>query len=314
MDKNFFFFRNFFSPTVSKQTDAGLLFRLAPKIGGKLMLENLVESKNNSRAIRKTYGFLFSTFFVLCTMLLSATVWSLFAKDFGVGNSDFELSSLITPIPVAENKPEPEPEKIKPQNQPQSSKPQIAVRQSNMARVDELIVPEKVSAAPNTQKARPNTAFRVDPNARETEGSYTASTGRENTGNNETGFKRPEDNSEVISEPNKTKLPEPPPVLKKEEKTNVPKMVSLGVINGKAANLPKPPYPAPAKAVGASGAVQVQVLIDETGNVVSAKAVSGHPLLRDAAERAARTAKFTPTTLSKIPVKVNGLIVYNFTK
>lgn len=278
------------------------------------MLENLVESKNNSRAVRKTYGFLLSTFFVICTMLLSATVWSLFAKDFGVGDGDFELSSLITPIPVAENKPESEPEKVKPQNQPQASKPQTAVRQSNMARVDESpIVPEKVSVAPNTQKARPNAAFKVDPNARETEGSYTASNGIKNAGNNETGFEQPKNNSETVSETVKTKVPEPP-VLKKEEKPNVPKVVSLGVINGKAASLPKPPYPPTAKAVNASGAVQVQVLIDETGNVVSAKAISGHPLLRDASERAARSAKFTPTKLSNVPVKVNGLIVYNFTK
>ena len=54
-------------------------------------------------------------------------------------------------------------------------------------------------------------------------------------------------------------------------------------------------------------------MIDETGKVISAKAVSGHPLLRDAAERAARGAKFSPTYLSKQPVKVTGLIVYKFT-
>lgn len=279
------------------------------------MLENLVESKNNSRAVRKTYGFLLSTFFVICTMLLSATVWSLFAKDFGVGDADFELSNLINPIPVADTKPE-EPEKIKPQNEPQSSKPQIAVRQSNMARVDESqIVPDKVSVAPNTQKSRPNEPFRVDPNARETNGSYTADNGRDRNGTTEsTGFSKPADTSEVISETVKTKVPAPPPALKKDDKPIVPKIVSLGVVNGKAANLPKPPYPAPAKAVGASGTVQVQVLIDESGNVVSAKAVNGHPLLRDAAERAAKSARFTPTLLSNVPVKVNGLIVYNFTR
>ena len=75
-----------------------------------------------------------------------------------------------------------------------------------------------------------------------------------------------------------------------------------------------PPYPPAAKAVNASGAVNVQVTIDETGKVVSAKAITGHPLLRDAAERAARSARFSPTYLSKVAVKVNGLIVYNFTR
>jgi TonB family protein len=62
----------------------------------------------------------------------------------------------------------------------------------------------------------------------------------------------------------------------------------------------------------ASGAVNVQVLIDEDGRVVSAQAISGHPLLRGAAESAARQARFQPTNLSGAPVKVSGTIVYNF--
>jgi TonB family protein len=88
--------------------------------------------------------------------------------------------------------------------------------------------------------------------------------------------------------------------------------VSLGVINGKAKNLPVPVYSAAAKAINAAGNVDVQVLIDESGAVVSAKAVSGHPLLREPAERAARGAKFSPTMLSNQPVKVSGVIVYKF--
>lgn len=56
----------------------------------------------------------------------------------------------------------------------------------------------------------------------------------------------------------------------------------------------------------------VQVLIDERGNVVSATAVSGHPLLRAAAVSAARSARFSPTMLSGQPVKVSGVITYNF--
>lgn len=90
------------------------------------------------------------------------------------------------------------------------------------------------------------------------------------------------------------------------------KILSGGVLNGKAIMLPKPSYPPAARAVGASGAVSVQVLIDEDGNVVSATAVSGHPLLRAAAVEAARGAKFSPTRLQGIPVKVAGVITYNF--
>lgn len=91
-----------------------------------------------------------------------------------------------------------------------------------------------------------------------------------------------------------------------------PKQISGGILNGKATNLVKPPYPAAAKAVRASGAVNVQVTIDESGNVISATAVSGHPLLRAAAVEAARSSKFSPTMLSGQPVKVTGIIVYNF--
>lgn len=91
-----------------------------------------------------------------------------------------------------------------------------------------------------------------------------------------------------------------------------PKTISGGVINGKALSLPKPAYPAAARAVNASGAVNVQVTIDEAGNVISATAVSGHPLLRAAAVDAAKQAKFAPTRLEGNPVKVTGVIVYNF--
>jgi periplasmic protein TonB len=108
---------------------------------------------------------------------------------------------------------------------------------------------------------------------------------------------------------------EPPPPVKKATPTPppVPKIVSGGVVNGKAVNLVKPPYPPAAKAVRAAGQVSVQVTIDESGNVISASAVSGHALLRAAAESAARASKFSPTLLSGQKVKVTGVIVYNFT-
>jgi TonB family protein len=88
--------------------------------------------------------------------------------------------------------------------------------------------------------------------------------------------------------------------------------ISGGVLNSKAVSKPEPTYPAAARAVHATGTVTVQVIVDETGNVVSATAVSGHPLLQAAAVAAARQAKFTPTRLSGQPVKVTGVLTYNF--
>jgi TonB family protein len=89
-------------------------------------------------------------------------------------------------------------------------------------------------------------------------------------------------------------------------------VISGGVLNAKAVSKPEPTYPAVARAAHATGVVNVQVTVDETGNVVSAEAVSGHPLLRAAAVAAARAAKFSPTRLSGKPVKVSGILTYNF--
>jgi TonB family protein len=85
-----------------------------------------------------------------------------------------------------------------------------------------------------------------------------------------------------------------------------------GFLNGSAINLVTPPYPSIARSAHAQGQVRVQVIIDSEGNVAAARAVDGHPLLRAAAEKAARESKFTPTTLEGKPVKVNGIIIYNF--
>ena len=88
--------------------------------------------------------------------------------------------------------------------------------------------------------------------------------------------------------------------------------ISGGVLNGKALSLPKPEYPVDARNAHASGAVVVQVTIDEQGNVIAAHAVSGHPLLKQVSVNAALLAKFSPTSLMGEPVKVTGVITYNF--
>ena len=112
--------------------------------------------------------------------------------------------------------------------------------------------------------------------------------------------------------PMPTRTPTPKPTVENTPPPAAPKTISGGVLNGKAVSLVRPPYPPAARAVHASGVVQVQVLIDENGNVISASAVSGHPLLKQSAEQAARASKFSPTLLSGQRVKVSGVIVYNF--
>ena len=102
-------------------------------------------------------------------------------------------------------------------------------------------------------------------------------------------------------------LEEPPPAPRP-----ILKPISGGVLNGTAISLPQPVYPEPAKRMRTGGVVAVEVVLDETGKVVSATATSGPTILRDAAVQAALKAKFSPTKLSGQPVKVSGVINYKF--
>jgi protein TonB len=103
----------------------------------------------------------------------------------------------------------------------------------------------------------------------------------------------------------------PPPPAKPAVKAFL-RPVSGGVLNGKAVEMPKPVYPEAARRAKMTGIVTVEVVIDASGKVIGARAVSGPEMLRDAAERAARMAKFTPALLSGQPVRVAGIINYNF--
>jgi len=96
--------------------------------------------------------------------------------------------------------------------------------------------------------------------------------------------------------------PEPPKIIRK----------SGGVLQGSATRRVEPVYPPLAKAARISGSVVIEVTADEEGNVISARAISGHPLLKDAAVSAAKRWRFTPTILSGVPVKVIGTLTFNF--
>lgn len=92
----------------------------------------------------------------------------------------------------------------------------------------------------------------------------------------------------------------------------VAKMVTGGVINGRALVLERPAYPAEAKANRIGGAVSIQILVSEDGKILRAGAVSGAPMLQFAARDAACRSKFKPTLLAGNPVKVSGVVTYNF--
>jgi TonB family protein len=96
------------------------------------------------------------------------------------------------------------------------------------------------------------------------------------------------------------------------EKGMVP--IEGGLLAGKVLRRINPKYPVVAAAAKVEGAVLVEISIDEEGDVVGARALQGHGLLKAAAEQAALHCKFTPTTLNGEPVRALGMLTYNFHK
>lgn len=275
------------------------------------MLDQLVESRTGAGDNTRRGGFILVTMVAVFAIAFGGLLYSLFAKELGMGGEDLELSTLVAPVPVPEEAPPPpEPEQKPEQKQQPAEKTDdvVPTRTVNMARTDEPIAPDTISTAQNTAKARPQGVFKIGTEDRDVSGSSSGVTRGTGSGGG----------SQIVAAATPAVVDdEPPPAIStptpKPTPPPVPKTVSGGVVNGKAVNLVKPPYPPAARAVRASGAVNVQVTIDESGNVISASAVSGHPLLKSAAESAARSSKFSPTTLSGQKVKVTGIIVYNFT-
>jgi periplasmic protein TonB len=115
--------------------------------------------------------------------------------------------------------------------------------------------------------------------------------------------------TDPVEPPPPRAIPTPAPVPKQQ-----PTTISLpsSVITGKAIEKPAPPYPPIAKQAGVQGTVAVMVVVDEQGRVISAQATGGPLMLQAAAQQAAYRARFEPTRLNNQPVKVTGIITYNF--
>jgi protein TonB len=119
--------------------------------------------------------------------------------------------------------------------------------------------------------------------------------------------------------PDRGRHVEPPQPEKKEPQpqTQTQPVIQVvrsgGVIQGTATRRVNPVYPPLARAARVSGVVVVEVVVDRTGAVTSARALQGHPLLREAAVAAATQWKWNPTLLTGVPVQVVGTITFNFT-
>jgi TonB family protein len=112
------------------------------------------------------------------------------------------------------------------------------------------------------------------------------------------------------SKPQPTPMPQAQPETAAQSEAVAP--TEGGILNSRAEKLPEPKYPAEAKTTHAFGEVQVKVLVDETGKVISAEALFGPESLRQAAVDAAKLARFKPMMVDGVAVKVSGILTYNF--
>ncbi len=272
------------------------------------MFDTMIESRKAGASGRRRSRYFAVSASLITILFLSAVLASIYAADIEIGYSDMDLARLVAPNVATAPEPE-RPAERSPRKEDQTDanipKP---TRVMSIQRIDEIpnkIVP--VSSVPSKYRERPLGDYeigKIDTNGpTRPEG---IPNGNGNSRSEGSGLGDNLNNAAAKTE----KVVPPPPVVKPEPAK--PLVVSLGVVNGKATTLPQPVYPASVIAMGVGGVVNVQITISEEGSVISAKAVNGHPILKRAAEDAARRAKFTPTYLSKKPVKATGLIAYNF--
>ena len=258
------------------------------------MFDNLVESGSHKEDLSRKGSFLLATLAIYGVLGLALIVGSIWFIDASLDSQDLELTTLVAPVPVPPQQTPEKPQEAKPQKVEQQN---VDVRKELIADVSRTeLVPKEVSAkASNIPPVRRGVTTVLGSSDSNAAAPVAAGPG---TG---TG---------VVAGPTSVNIADEPPPPPPKPAPRAP--ISGGVLNGKAISLPKPAYPAIARQAHASGTVVVQVTIDENGNVISATPVSGHPLLRGVAVQAARGARFSPTKLSGQPVKVTGVITYNF--
>jgi TonB family protein len=261
------------------------------------MFTNLIESSSHGREFkRRGLFFLFTTvtYFLLFAI---AGLASIYAYDARLEDQNTEEIVMLSPVDLPAPTVAPGRSATPPKGS--TTKNDVPQRAMRMASVNTpQAVPDKTSAEPNKAKALPDrgpfviTGRDVDP------------VGPRGSGNG----------GSAVASVNPTPAIEvgTPPPLPRVEKPKPQIIHKSVVLNGEALSLPKPPYPMIAKQLRIQGTVNVQVVISETGKVISAKAVSGNASLVTAAQQAALQARFSPTMLGDQPVKVSGIITYNF--
>lgn len=264
------------------------------------MFTNLIESDSHRKEFKRRSSFFLATISAYALILSAAGVASIYAYDahLEAQNTDLTLLSWVPPVKPVVERERPQQTRRVPAStntgriSPQPVRPVLYESASNPHTPPSTI---SVAAQP-IPPAPPNTRI----------GNYVGDPVAPPSGSTPCITCTGSSTAPVVRVDDTTPPPAPvvvkPPTLK----------VSQGVLIAKVINLPQPPYPQIAKQIRIQGPVTVQILVDEEGRVLTAQPVSGHPTLLSAAKEAALRARFTPTKLSGVAVKVQGLITYNF--
>jgi periplasmic protein TonB len=264
------------------------------------MFTNLVESSSHTKEIKRRGSFVLFTTVIYGVLLIAMGVVSVYAYDARLEQQNLEMVVLIHPKDFATEPPPQsaaQPDHVR-NNANNNNDSNVTERVDPMVSVNRPeIVPLGTSVKPNTNPPIPDSGLWKISNQ-----------------NREAGFPPgpvlPPGKGQVTPSTQVVTMEQPP--LPEPEAPKTPKVVHKSVINSQAISLPKPSYPPLAKQMGIQGIVSVQVLIDESGKVISAKAVGGSPFLAAEAQKAAMQARFSPTILNEQAVKVSGVITYNF--
>ncbi len=272
------------------------------------MFDSLVESGSHKDDLARKGSFFLGTFVIYIVVLLAVAVGSIVWYNDSIPDPSLELLTLVAPVPMQQQ------EEPKAQDEPKPAakqEPTVAMRQE-ISVVAPVVASNQVAKETTKEVARAKSVGVVlgdrdiGSSADITSTSPVGVVGGSGGGGGGTGGGAP-----VVTDTGPPPPPPPPAPKPSPPKRTTP--VSGGVLTGKAISKPQPGYPPIAKAARASGAVVVQITVDESGRVVSASAVSGHPLLQQAAVNAVRNWRFSPTMLSGQPVKVTGTVTVNFT-
>ena len=268
------------------------------------MFNNLVESGSHRRDLARRGRFMLGTLALYGALLSASGVVGVLAYDARLERQTLELTHLLTPVPFEQPRTEP----VERPPSSGASDGRIATRPVlytdlnttprepppvSTARVNVPLVPPGVPVAIGRQVF---TTAGVGPRGDDLAGHVARTRAAAPP-------VRVADTVDPEPPPTPAPTPTPPPKIVREPSS---------VISSKVISKPAPPYPRIAIATRTQGPVNVEILIDESGRVISARALDGHAMLRGAAEQAARQARFTPTILGGRPVKVSGVITYNF--